>query len=124
MSTVGGDGEGYGAPPVVPFISIPLSELENLHEQIRLRGELIEKLRGMVQAFEQAVLELTRENERLRAELVTEHDIRVDTDHAMLTKEAEIERLRAALTEIMQGARGLDYAIHIARVALAKPGSE
>lgn len=34
---------------------------------------------------------------------------------------AENERLRAALTEIMQGARSLDYAIHLARVTLAGP---
>ena len=115
MSTVGGDGQGE-------YVSLPVSEFENLGEQIRLRGELIEKLREMVQAFEQAVLELTRENERLKAE--REEDVAIQGGYQMEQLVAENERLRAALTEIMQGARSLDYAIHIARVALAKPGSE
>jgi hypothetical protein len=60
---------------------------------------------------------LRTENERLRTGPGNPDDAAHQLQRVQELR-AENERLRAALTEIMQGARSVDYAIHVARVAL------
>lgn len=74
------------------WLTIPTTEFENLHEQIRLKGELVNQL-----------TEQLAEAQRLVADM-----------------NQTIMALRGALREICHGARSLDYAVHVARVALGQ----
>ena len=62
------------------------------------------------------IRELEAENERLRDDNRRLAEMWQST---LESDQIEIDWLRAALVEIMQGARSVDYAIHVARVALA-----
>ena len=97
-------------------------DLSRLRAEIeRLKAELIDE-RNNVVLYADDRNEWRAKAERLRAALDESEDEN-DQWQKKLTDDAwpEIERLRAALTEIMQGARSVDYAIHVARVALARP---
>ncbi len=56
-------------------------------------------------------------NDALRAELQTEHDMRVDTDHALSRAESEIERLQAQIADLLNGTVDLNGTINALRAA-------
>jgi predicted nuclease with TOPRIM domain len=87
-------------------------EAQALHDERRAR---VRALLAREEGYVGELQALRDENERL-----TLAD-RQWADHVKRLSEKN-ERLRAALSEIMQGARSLDYAIHVARVALASDG--
>ena len=95
-------------------------------ENAELRAE-IERLKAATEARYKLFKARIEEIEQLRMDLNAQqaeverlkhlHNL----DHSLADqREAEVERLQAALREIMQGARSLDYAIHVARVALGR----
>jgi chromosome segregation ATPase len=102
----------------------------------------IERLRSLVKELQDLTIDQQMEIERLRDALAVSAGGTVDWIVRAEELQAEVERLggfvaemqpelgklktenerlRAALTEIMQGARSVDYAIHVARVALGHP---
>lgn len=78
--------------------------------------ELIQRLSLLVLD----VRELVAERDQLRAHDREATSLTIDQQVEIGRLATENQRLRAALIEIVQGARSVDYAIHLARVTLAR----
>src|SRR5262249_21686221 len=104
-------------------LHVEVATLRDQNEQLRLENQrLLVDNAELSHECDQCQAKLTEVWAEV-AELRVIRERQLEQNEALLEGherlQAEIERLRAALTEIMQGARSVDYAIHVARVALA-----